>query len=216
MSATNELHDPQVSWQTVRSAFVECPIIDIRPYHYENTPIQIYWEFCHQKIENFQMKNSNIFHISVQNIDCGYSLEPPRRGGSNEYPQSMFWAEIWKITYTHCKPQFYYIKWGLRGSKLYRYVFVMMLTVYEPSLDSLWTCLWTASENGLNSWTIRNIIHFDIDNLFVYRLLPKKPVALTNNALFVQGNTEVKNVQKWKLAYVFNHIEYFDKVLYTL
>ena len=24
------------------------------------------------------------------NIDCGYSLEPPRRGGSNEYPQFMF------------------------------------------------------------------------------------------------------------------------------
>ena len=24
------------------------------------------------------------FHISAQNIDCGYSLEPPRRGGSNE------------------------------------------------------------------------------------------------------------------------------------
>ena len=36
------------------------------------------------------MKNSDIFHISAQNIDCGYSLEPPRRGGSNEYPQSMF------------------------------------------------------------------------------------------------------------------------------
>ena len=30
------------------------------------------------------------FHISAQNIDCGYSLEPPRQGGSNEYPQSMF------------------------------------------------------------------------------------------------------------------------------
>ena len=39
-----------------------------------------------------------IFLISVQNIDCGYSLEPPRRGGSNEYPQSIFWAEIWKIS----------------------------------------------------------------------------------------------------------------------
>ena len=38
-----------------------------------------------------------IFLISAQNIDCEYSLEPPRRGGSNEYPQSMFWAEIWKI-----------------------------------------------------------------------------------------------------------------------
>ena len=40
------------------------------------------------------MKNSDIFHISAQNIDCGYLfgylLEPPRRGGSNEYPQSMF------------------------------------------------------------------------------------------------------------------------------
>ena len=31
-----------------------------------------------------------IFLISAQNIDCGYSLEPPCRGGSNEYPQSMF------------------------------------------------------------------------------------------------------------------------------
>ena len=39
-----------------------------------------------------------IFLISAKNIDCGYSLEPPRRGGSNEYPQSMFWAEIWKIS----------------------------------------------------------------------------------------------------------------------
>ena len=37
-----------------------------------------------------------IFLISAQNINCGYSLELPRRGGSNEYPQSMFWAEVWK------------------------------------------------------------------------------------------------------------------------
>ena len=63
--------------------------------HYENTPIQIYWKFYHQKHWKFSDKNSDIFfYISAQNIDCGYSLEPPRRGGSNEYPQSMFWAEI--------------------------------------------------------------------------------------------------------------------------
>ena len=31
-----------------------------------------------------------IFLIPAQNVDCGYSLELPRRGGSNEYPQSMF------------------------------------------------------------------------------------------------------------------------------
>ena len=35
-----------------------------------------------------------MFNISAQNIDCGYSLEPPRRGGSNEYPQSMFLSRI--------------------------------------------------------------------------------------------------------------------------
>ena len=42
------------------------------------------------KNENFQIKNSDIFHISAQNIDYWYSLKPPRRGGSNEYPHSMF------------------------------------------------------------------------------------------------------------------------------
>ena len=46
--------------------------------HYENTPIQIYRKFHLKKHENFQIKNSDIFHISAQNIDCGYSLEPPR------------------------------------------------------------------------------------------------------------------------------------------
>ena len=63
-------------------------------------PIQIYRNFYLQKIENFQIKNSDIFHTFAQNLDCGYSLEPPRRGGSNEYPQSMFWANIRKIMYT--------------------------------------------------------------------------------------------------------------------
>ena len=30
------------------------------------------------------------FHISAQNIDCGYLLEPARQGATNEYPQPMF------------------------------------------------------------------------------------------------------------------------------
>ena len=53
------------------------PITKTRPFKY---------------IENFtiKIKNSDIFHIPAPNIDCGYSLEPPRRGGSNECPQSMF------------------------------------------------------------------------------------------------------------------------------
>ena len=87
-------------------------------YHYENTPIQIYCKFHLQKTENFQMKNSDIFHISAQNIDCGYSLEPPRRGGSNEYPQSMFSSRNKKNNVYPCKPQFYYIKVGFKGVKI--------------------------------------------------------------------------------------------------
>ena len=39
-----------------------------------------------------------IFLIFAQNIDCGYTLELPCRGGSNEYPQSIcFGAKIRKI-----------------------------------------------------------------------------------------------------------------------
>ena len=87
-------------------------------YHYENTPIQIYWKFYNQKLANFQIKNSNIFHISAQNIDCGYSLEPPRWGGSNEYPQSMFLSRNKKNNVYPCKPQFYCIKVGFKGVKI--------------------------------------------------------------------------------------------------
>ena len=62
--------------------------------------------------ENFQIKISDIFHISTQNIYCGYSLEPPRQGGSNEYPQYMFLSRNKKNNVYPCKPQFYYIKGG--------------------------------------------------------------------------------------------------------
>ena len=68
-----------------------------------------------KKNENFQIKNSDIFHISAQNIDCGYSLEPPRRGGSNEYTQSMFLSKNKTNNVYLCKPQFYYIKVGFKG-----------------------------------------------------------------------------------------------------
>ena len=39
-----------------------------------------------KKKGKFSDKNSDIFHIPAQNIDYGYSLELPCRGGSNEYP----------------------------------------------------------------------------------------------------------------------------------
>ena len=70
------------------------------------------------KNENFQIKTSDIFHISAQNIDCGYSLEPPLRGGSNENPHSMFLSRNKKNNVYPCKPQFYHIKVGFKGDKI--------------------------------------------------------------------------------------------------
>ena len=77
------------------------------------------------KKENFQKKIFDMFLIFAQNIDCGYKLEPPRRGGSNEYPQSMFWGKNKKKYVYPCIPQFYYIKVGLKGYSLQGHVFLM-------------------------------------------------------------------------------------------
>ena len=64
-----------------------------------------------------------IFLISAQKRRLWYSLELPHRGGSNEYPQSMFWAEIWKISvFLSENFQFLEVKFSIY---LNRHVFVM-------------------------------------------------------------------------------------------
>ena len=63
-----------------------------------------------------------IFLIFAQNIDCGYTLEPPRRGDSNEYPHSMFWSKNKKIRYTPSYPSFEY-KSGIQGGIHYTDMF---------------------------------------------------------------------------------------------
>ena len=57
-----------------------------------------------------------IFHISTQNIDCWYSLEPPQRGGSNEYPQSCF-----EQKYEKCQG-FFIWKFSVFGGEIF-YIF---------------------------------------------------------------------------------------------
>ena len=44
------------------------------------------------------MKKFDIFLIFAQNIDCGYSLEPHRRGGSKDTHNLCFRAKIGKIS----------------------------------------------------------------------------------------------------------------------
>ena len=51
-------------------------------------------------------------------------IEPPRRGGSNEYPQSMFWSKSKKNRYTPAYPSFAK-KWDIRGYILHGHVFLM-------------------------------------------------------------------------------------------
>ena len=74
--------------------------------HLQKLAHAIFKEFLSLKIENFQLKIFDVFLIFAQNIDCGYTLEPPRRGGSNEYPQSMFWGKNKKIRNTPAYPSF--------------------------------------------------------------------------------------------------------------
>ena len=47
-------------------------------------------------------------------------------GGSNEYPQSMFWSKNKKNRYTPAYPSFSISKWGSRGYTLHGHVFLML------------------------------------------------------------------------------------------
>ena len=54
---------------------------------------------CPCNIQRFfsgEKKNEHfidLLNVFAQNIHRGYTLEPPQRGGSNEYPQCMFWIK---------------------------------------------------------------------------------------------------------------------------
>ena len=83
---------------------------------YENTSIQIYRKFHLQKLIFVLIKK--FWFFSAQNIDCGYTLEPPREGSSNEYKQSMCLSRNKKNNLYPYKPQFYYIKVGFKEVKI--------------------------------------------------------------------------------------------------
>ena len=97
----------------LKDTLVFISAVTLRKHAYSNILI-----ILPSKNENFQIKNSDIFYISAQNIDCGYPLEPPRRGDSNEYPQSMFLSRNKKNNVYPCKFQFYYTKVGFKDVKL--------------------------------------------------------------------------------------------------
>ena len=105
--------------------------------------------------------------LKAQSIDCAYTLEPPRQGGSNEYPQSVFWSKnkntcIWKPLYTR--------KIGVQGGIHYKdtqwaHDVKMILTSYQRRCDVMtlhrrrsdvilmscacWACFWPFSDCSL-------------------------------------------------------------------
>ena len=92
----------------------------------------IYRNFFGCKNQNFHRKNVDIFLIFAQNIYCGYTLEPPHRGGSNEYPQSMFWSKNKKNRYTPRISQVYYIKVGFKE------LYITRTCVPDEKVSNVW------------------------------------------------------------------------------
>ena len=75
--------------------------------HYENLSMQYTENFFSLTNRKFHWKTFDGFNILAQNIHGGYTLEPPRRGDSNEYSQCMFWIKNKKIRYTPANPSFF-------------------------------------------------------------------------------------------------------------
>ena len=73
-----------------------------------------------------------IFLFLLQNIDCGYTLESPRRGGSSEYLQSVSWSRYKKNKYTPANPSFFYIKVGFKGGIYFTNMFSWQIKFSYP------------------------------------------------------------------------------------
>ena len=73
-----------LSPQSIVSKTCQCYVYPLKPHYY---------------IVKLGFAGVYLFFLFLlQNIDCGSSLEPPRRGSSNMFLQSMFWAKIRKIS----------------------------------------------------------------------------------------------------------------------
>ena len=71
--------------------FTDSCRLDIAIFITKTCPCNVYPLKPHFYIVKLGYAGLYLFYlILLQNIDCGYSLELPRRGGSNVYPQSMF------------------------------------------------------------------------------------------------------------------------------
>ena len=89
-TAFNGFEDTLTRLQISHAKFHHVPVAVCRPIM-KTCPCKVNPPEPHFYIEKLGFAGVYLFFLFLlQNIDCGYSLEPPRRGGSNGYPQSMF------------------------------------------------------------------------------------------------------------------------------
>ena len=138
------------------------------------------------------------FLFLLKNIDCGYSLEP------NEYPQSMCWAEIWKISEFLSEFFFFFFFFfgggGGGGVKfsvfLNRLVFVMC-TLLGKGRTALISAFAIKRDSGLgNPATVSSVgevtiptVQFSVDFVCVEVLRPSQPNGVMSSAVSLPNHT---------------------------
>ena len=151
--ATSKEILPHIIWETQRpkSATYGCygPITKTYLYHFD--PLKPHFYIVKLGFTGVYI----IFLISAQKHRLWYSLEPPRRGGSNEYPQSMFWAEIWKISAFFSENfHFLVVKFSVY---LNRRVFLMYIGNSSAQVDltntNLSPALWNDGQDYTTTWS---------------------------------------------------------------
>ena len=97
LRADNEDSDQTSHMRMLICVFVErtCQNVRFRPlrliFHHKTYLYNFDLLKPHFYIAKLGLQGYTLFFLFLlKNIDCGYLLEPPRQGGSNEYPQSIF------------------------------------------------------------------------------------------------------------------------------
>ena len=99
----------------------------------------------------FSNKNSDIFHTSAQNTDCGYLLELLQLGGSNDYPKSMFFSRNKKNNVYI--PQFYYMKMAFKGVKIIQACWFKQYFICSFTCKQIYTSNVPGSDSKLEAYT---------------------------------------------------------------
>ena len=123
-------------------------------------------------------ENMPIFLVFAQNIDCVYTLEPPRRGSSNEYPQSMFWSNNRKIGIHLHTPVLLYESGVQGGYTEHGHVFVM----YHMS-----KAMWLQELCDVILYLLESVVSLGLDDTPLYRVENRQSFNIKFRSLMYQS-----------------------------